>query len=97
MSYAFRFSIPKHTDLDRSAAVSSTPTHGLDDPVDDQIPPELEILIARLDRVTADQERSRRYMRRSNTVTASFRRHQRRGALSLTPAPSPWSSGRSPR
>ena len=82
MSYASRFPIPKHTDLDRSAAVSSTPTHGLDDPVDDQIPPELEMLIARFARVAAAQGRSRRYMRRSNTVTAGFRRYQRRGALS---------------
>lgn len=41
---------------------------------------ELKFLIARLNRIAADQVRSRQYRRRSNIGGGGFRRHQRRGA-----------------
>lgn len=78
MTYASRPDERERIDIDETVVC----THGADDPFDDHNPPEIAFLVARFDRAAADQMRSRRYQRRSNTITPGFRRHQRAEAFS---------------
>jgi hypothetical protein len=76
MAYNYHHHLLGRTDMDEA-----TLDNGAGEPSDTELEAaELKFLTARLNRIAADQVRSRQYRRRSNIGGGGFRRNQRRGA-----------------